>query len=148
MCLFRGNLFSTKSAALVWGLCLAENGRWVRLGHVDTMSRQMFYLCLVLGVPGAGGSCPELCSHHPCCYQEVQRGGTTGIGVVFKIHELALLPCKCMLARAFPFSWKEVVWAVVSKCCRSILLGCSCPGFIRASDLHITCEMCRPRTRT
>ena len=34
-------------------------------------------------------------------------------GVIFKLHKLALPPYKGVLARAFPFSWKEVVWAVV-----------------------------------
>lgn len=57
-----------------------------------------------------------------------------GVGCSQRQRELpgAVLPPASLRlgSPAFPFSWKKVVWAVVSKRCRSIFLGCFCPGFV------------------
>ena len=91
MCPFGGNLFGT-SAAVVWGLFLAGSGRRARLGPVGVLWRRVLYLRLVMGVPGAGGSCLELCPCQPHCPREARRGGTTVTGVVFRLREPAWCP--------------------------------------------------------
>lgn len=97
------------------GFVLSGEGTWARLGPAGAEQRQPLAPVIVSGVPGAGGS-----------HQEVWWEGCSGCGG--SLSSCARCPWHSRCVFTFPFSWRELLWATVCRCCCSVPSQPSFPG--------------------